>query len=570
MKFSHKMPFGTEVLENGVIFRLYAPDVDELILVLNNKEYVMDKKEQGFFEIFVRDSKEGDRYGFKLSNGLTVPDSASKYQPEDVHELSEVVDSNSFDWENDVNWNGIDWEKAVFYELHVGTFSSKGTFKAVEEKLDYLKELGITAVEIMPVSDFPGKRGWGYDGVLPFAPESSYGKPEDLKNLIKSCHEKGIAIFLDVVYNHFGPDGNYLYCYAKNTFFDEKIKTPWGEGINFDNPVVRKFFINNALYWLKEYRFDGLRLDAVHAIPDTSFIRELAERINREFSNGRKVHLVVENDDNASEFLSDNLYKAQWNDDFHHVVHIAMTGEKNGYYEDYVKNPLSYYLSKVIAEGFAYQGEVSVHREGRQRGHDSKSLNPSRFINFIQNHDQVGNMALGERINKFADKNKLKCITALYLLMPSIPMVFMGEEWHASTPFLYFCDFEGSLADAVRNGRRHEFSKFPEFSNPEKMNLIPDPNNSLTFESSKLNWDENEKDFHKETLEFYKKLLKIRKEYIVPIISRIENSRAEILEDDSLKVVWVTKDGQELELLLDLDKNKISFWLNKKDIFLIN
>ena len=412
-------------------------------------------------------------------------------------DASEVIDPSAYAW-RDERWHGRPWAEAVIYELHVGTFSPEGTFAGVERRLDYLRDLGVTAIELMPIADFPGKRNWGYDGVLPYAPDAAYGRPEDLKRLVDAAHERGLMMFLDVVYNHFGPEGNYLNAYACE-FFTERHKTDWGAAINFDGAAsraVRDFFIHNALYWLEEYHFDGLRFDAVHAIVDDSqphILVELAEAVRAGPAADRHIHLVLENDRNEARYLrytddgKPRHYNAQWNDDFHHAFHVLLTGEKDGYYSDYA-DPVTRHLGRCLAEGFAYQGEPSPFRDGKPRGEPSAELPPAAFVTFLQNHDQIGNRALGERLGALTRPERLRAATVAWLLAPARPMLFMGEEFAASSPFLFFCDFGPELAQAVTNGRRREFARFEQFSSREMQERIPDPNHPDTFERSRLDW----------------------------------------------------------------------------------
>ena len=566
MKRNHRMPFGAEYREDGgVRFRLWAPKAQRVKVSLETKQsgsHSMAKLEGGWFELGVGDARPGDRYRYLIDGSIEVPDPASRFQPADVHGPSEIVDPNAFDW-NDENWQGRSWEEAVIYELHVGAFSPEGTFAAVEKKLDYLAGLGVTAIELMPVSDFPGRRNWGYDGVLPYAPDSSYGRPEDLKRLIQSAHERDLMVLLDVVYNHFGPDGNYLREYAPQ-FFTDRHRTPWGEAINFDGPdsrVVRDFFIHNALYWLEEYHFDGLRLDAVHAILDDSrpdILVELAETVRETFGPDRHVHLILENADNASRYLRRTdperlpLYDAQWNDDFHHALHVLLTGETDGYYRDYSAEPVRY-LGRCLAEGFAFQGDFSEY-EGANRGEPSADLPPICFVNFLQNHDQIGNRAFGERITELAGEDALKAGLAILLLAPSPPLLFMGEEFGASTPFLFFCDFAGDLATTVTNGRRNEFSRFEKFRSDEVRAQIPEPNSESTFERSKLEWQTVTEPFHKNWLDFYRELLSIRRDAIIPLLKDVNARRAHynVFGKNGLSVNWSLGDKGFLTLLANL------------------
>jgi maltooligosyltrehalose trehalohydrolase len=568
MKRRHNMPFGAEYREDGSThFRLWAPAATKVELCLGENEGVpilLEQRNTGWFELVTNRAKPGTRYSYKTNDSLVVPDPASRFQPADVHKPSEVVDPFDFDWQ-DANWLGRPWGEAVLYELHVGTFTLSGTFAGVHDKLDHLAELGITAIELMPVSDFPGKRNWGYDGVFPFAPDSSYGRPNDLKELVQSAHSRGIMMVLDVVYNHFGPEGNYLNSYAPQ-FFTDRHHTPWGNGINFDgrdSRTVRDFFINNALFWLAEYHFDGLRLDAVHAIADDSspdILTEIADAVHKSIEPNRHVHLILENDRNQSRYLQRSnhdcrpkRYTAQWNDDFHHTLHVITTGERDGYYVDYAECPL-YQLGRCLAEGFAYQGEKSLLRKGEIRGESTKGLPLAAFIDFLQNHDQIGNRAFGERITTLAEPRALRAVTAILLLAPSIPMLFMGEEFGATTPFLFFCDFENELAAAVTEGRRNEFAQFARFSDPAVRDQIPDPNAVATFDASRLDWSALDRQPHRDWLTLYRHLLKLRREYIVPRLSaacKIE-ANYEIQGDHGLTVNWKFPDNSSLALLANL------------------
>ena len=555
--------FGTEVLTDGSIdFNFWAPDSSEVKLCVKQdddsfQELPMELKEDGWFSLNTDKAKVGSQYMFRIESGLMVPDPASRFQAGDVHSPSLVVNPDEFDWGRD-DWKGRHWEETVLYEIHTGTFSAQGTFLAIKEKLNYLKELGVTAIELMPVADFPGSRNWGYDGVLQFAPDRSYGTPDELKNLIKTAHRKGLMVFLDVVYNHFGPDGNYLYCYAKSNFFEHKHSTPWGDAINFENRYVRDFYIQNVLYWLEEYRFDGLRFDAVHAIKDNSpvnILEEIADAVKSRIKD-RHVHLVLENDDNIAKPLEKH-YEAQWNDDFHHCAHIQLTGEKGGYYKDYTEHQTpTWYLARCLAEGFAYQGEVSSYRENIPRGEKSTHLQTSSFVNFLQNHDQVGNRAFGERIASLTSKEALKAMVCLYLLAPSVPLLFMGEEWGCENPFLFFCNFGDELSDSIRDGRRREFSRFPEFTDPANRERIPDPTLEETFINSQPDWDKIDQDM----LDFYKKMLKIRQEQIVPLIPKIKHAESsfEVMEEGCFKVKWHTEERKTLEVIANLSDNDVS------------
>jgi len=418
----------------------------------------------------------------------------------------------------------------------------------------------------MPVADFPGRRGWGYDGVLPYAPEAAYGTPDDMKRLVAAAHQRGLMVFLDVVYNHFGPDGNYLHAYAQ-AFFNPDVPTPWGAAINFDGArcrTVRDFFIHNALYWIEEFHLDGLRIDAVHAMHDRSklhFVDELARAVRAGPGRERPVHLILENDVNDAERLarhadgSPRLADAQWNDDVHHTLHVMASGETDGYYIDFAAEPQRL-LGRAVAEGFSYQGDASIYRDGEARGTPSTHLPPLAFVNSTQTHDQVGNRAFGERIAMLADaqgrNDALRALLACVLLAPSPPMLFMGEEYAASTPFLYFCDFEGELAQAVTRGRRNEFSRFARFSDPARRDLIPDPNAESTFLKSKLDWAERDQLGHAEWLALYRELLRLRHQHLVPKLAHARSGRLELPAPGCVMVQWPLGDRARWHLLANL------------------
>jgi malto-oligosyltrehalose trehalohydrolase len=513
------MRFGAQPGADGVRFALWAPAARSVDLVVDEKSLPMQGLDGGWFERAEPAAKAGTLYRYRIDGELLVPDPASRFQPQDVEGPSEVLDP-SFPW--DEAWKGRPWEEAVIYELHVGTFTPEGTYLAASRKIAHLKELGVTAVELMPLADFAGRRNWGYDGVLPYAPDSAYGRPEDLKAFVQAAHRAGLMVFLDVVYNHFGPKGNYLHRYAPQ-FFTERHKTPWGAAIDFGNRWVREFFIQNALYWLREYRFDGLRFDAVHAIKDdstTHVLFEMAERLRREFP---RCHLILENDANQARYLK--AYTAQWNDDVHHAFHVLATGESQTYYVSYKDAPAKH-LARCLAEGFAYQGEISPF-SGEARGEPSAHLRPGAFVDFLQNHDQVGNRAFGDRLITLTDEEALRCLTAILLLAPSIPMLFMGEEWGCRQPFQFFCDFEGELGEAVRAGRRREF---PHISD------MPDPVAEATFAQCVLAWKDARTRAGKTWLAFYRELLTLRRERIVPL--RARNGSYRMLGRRAFEVRW--------------------------------
>ncbi|WP_372620052.1 malto-oligosyltrehalose trehalohydrolase [Falsiroseomonas sp.] len=527
-------------------FRLFAPAHATIGLELDGADPLPMHAADGWHELHVEQARAGTRYRFVLPDGLRVPDPASRFQPEDVHGPSEVVDPAAHAW-HDAGWTGRRWEEAVIYELHIGAFTPEGSFRAAIGRLDHLVALGVTAIEIMPVAAFPGARNWGYDGVQIFAPDASHGRPEDLKALVEAAHARGLIVLLDVVYNHFGPEGNYLHPIARDTFFTERHHTPWGAALNFDGPEsrpVRDFFIHNALYWIEEFHLDGLRLDAVHAILDDGprdVLTELAERV-RAAAPGRHIHLVLENEGNeASRLPRDSegrprLYTAQWNDDVHHVLHVAATGESAGYYGEYLGDTRK--LARALAEGFAFQGEHMPYR-GHARGEPSAHLPPTAFVAFIQNHDQIGNRAFGERITSLAPEDAVRAIAATYLLLPQVPMLFMGEEWGAMQPFPFFCDVGPELADAVREGRRAEFARFPEFRDPAARARIPDPLAGSTFASAKLRWEDASRPPHAAWLDWYRRILALRHAEIVPRLGAIRSGGAwEIIGESAVALRW--------------------------------
>ena len=548
----HPMPFGAEVLgDGGVRFRLWAPGAREVDLLLKDRTCAMKPLDGGWYET-VEKAAAGALYKYRIDAKHEVPDPASRFQPRDAEGPSEVIDPHAFQW-RDEDWRGRPWQEAVIYELHVGTFSSQGTYAGVASKLSYLRDLGVTALELMPLSDFAGRRNWGYDGVLPYAPDSAYGRPEALKALVQAAHQAGLMVLLDVVYNHFGPKGNFLGLYAPQ-FFTERHKTPWGAAINFAEERVREYFIHNALYWLEEYRFDGLRLDAVHAIVDDSprhVLEDLAAAV-RARDPDRHVHLVLENDHNQARFLGEGRYDAQWNDDVHHTYHVLATGESDGYYAAYAEAPARQ-LARCLAEGYAYQGEVSPFSKA-PRGEPSRHLPPSAFVGFLQNHDQIGNRAYGERLALLADERKLKVLSSILLLAPSPPLLFMGEEWGCHQPFLFFCDFAGELGEAVRNGRREEFAGFAAFADPKVRARIPDPLSEQTFKRSVLRWRDTRSAQGRAWIAHYRKLLELRAAEIAP--RRFGPGRYRMLSDRAFEVAWEGAVGR-LQLLANVGDSAV-------------
>lgn len=569
----HHMPFGAQPLSGGgTRFGLWAPTARRVDLCVETATaqniYELQAEADGWYTRTV-DLGAGTRYRYRIDGDLEVPDPASRFNPDDVGGPSVVVDPSDFDWPDD-GWRGRPWHEAAIYELHVGTFTREGTYAAAQGKLDHLVDLGITAIELMPIAEFPGQHNWGYDGVLPFAPDARYGPPDELKGLICAAHAKGLMVFLDVVYNHFGPQGNFLHRYAA-PFFTERHHTPWGAAINFDDigsRTVRDFYLHNALYWLEEYRFDGLRFDAVHAIRDDSaphIVNQIAQHVHDAIGTQRHVHLILENEHNGAECLARgradrDRHDAQWNDDVHHCLHALITGEKDGYYVDYAPpagNTLRL-LARALVEGFAYQGEASALRDGALRGEPSAHLPPTCFIDFLQNHDQIGNRALGERIGQLAPPEAMRAGVAVLLLSPHVPMLFMGEEWNARQPFLFFCDFEPELAALVREGRRGEFSRFERFRDEHARLLIPDPCALHTFARSCLDWDALADPAHREWVDWYRRLLALRAREIAPRLDGARGLAHSVSDAGELCASWQMGDGTRLHLCANLQSRPIA------------
>jgi len=526
-------------------FRLWAPSLAAVTLEVQGMAPLpMQPGPDGVFETEAR-CGPGARYRYRVAPGLAVPDPASRLQDGDVHDASIVVD-DAHPWRHP-DWRGRPWHETVACEAHPGLL---GGYSGIERRLPQWARLGVTAVQLMPVADFAGERNWGYDGVLPYAPERRYGSPEALRRMIDTAHGLGMMVFLDVVYNHFGPEGNYLPRYAPE-FFRSDRDTPWGAAIDFRRPQVRRFFAENALYWLSAYRFDGLRLDAVHAISEPGWLPEMARFVRSALEPGRHIHLMLENDDNDAALLEQG-FDAQWNDDGHHVLHHLLTGESQGYYADYADRPAQR-LARCLAEGYAYQGEASASREGRRRGSPSAHLPPTAFMLFLQNHDQVGNRAQGERlVSLCGDGPALRAAVALQLLAPQIPLLFMGEEWGAREPFLYFTGYrDADLAAAVREGRRREFAAFADYARPAQQAAIPDPNAPATWRRCLLpgappdararNW-----------LAYYRGLLALRRREIVPRLPGARATGARAVGPAAARACWRLGDGSRLSLHVNL------------------
>ncbi|HEV7635014.1 MAG TPA: malto-oligosyltrehalose trehalohydrolase [Bradyrhizobium sp.] len=551
--------FGARLTADGGSFRLWAPAAKRVDLLLE-KSHPMRPAGDGWFSADITGVKGGARYQFRIDDEIDVPDPASAFQPEDISGPSEVIDHASYRWRAS-GWRGRPWHETILVETHVGTFTREGSYRAMIDKLDHLVATGITALELMPLADFSGRRNWGYDGVLWYAPDSVYGRPDDLKLLIDEAHLRGLMVFLDVVYNHFGPEGNYLGRYAPE-FFTE-AQTPWGSAIDYRVQQVRAFAIENALYWLREYRFDGLRLDAVHAIPEQgeiSMLHDLSVAAGKlAAETGRHVHLVLENDDNVASLLDpeqdppQGKYRAQWNDDYHHAWHVLLTTETHGYYSDYQHAPLRD-IARALGSGFVYQGEASAHRDGQLRGEPSGKLPPTAFVNFLQNHDQIGNRALGDRLEGTADPKAIEAALAITLLAPTIPMLFMGEEWGSRAPFPFFCDFHGDLAEAVRKGRQKEFAGAYEKYGDE----VPDPLDLSTLQSTILDWPSRGEQAVHTRLKFVQQLLAIRRREIIPRLVGAAFGDADAADNSLLTASWRMSDGAVLRLEANLSNSGIA------------
>ena len=521
-------------------FRVWTPNLALVgVRLLSTDRIVpMERIGRGYHEAVMDDVRPGELYFFHLGQDRQRPDPASRFQPQGVHGPSQVVDPQ-FTW-NDEGWRGLALEDYVIYELHVGVFTEAGTFEAAIAQLDDLVELGVTAVELMPVAQFPGRRNWGYDGVYPFAVQNSYGGTLGLKELVDACHRRGLAVILDVVYNHLGPEGNYIADFGP--YFTDRYKTPWGLAINFDGPEsdeVRNFFIQNALYWLVDFHIDALRLDAVHAILDhapVTFMEELVDAVRSEAARlKRRMFLIAESADNNARLIREQErggygLDAQWNDDFHHCLRTVLTGERAGYYADYGNLAQ---LAKACREGFAYSGEYSPYRR-RRHGSSSRDLPANRFVVFAQNHDQVGNRRLGDRLIAVASFEDLKLAAGLTILSPFIPLLFMGEEYGESAPFPYFVEHsDPELIEAVRRGRRLEFAAF------QWQDEMPDPQDETTFLSAKLHHELRGGGKHRVLREFYRDLIKLRK--TLPALKHLAKDSMEVIDKENQKVLIIQR-----------------------------
>jgi maltooligosyltrehalose trehalohydrolase len=536
-------------------FSVWAPRARTVAVCAGSHSYPLQQQEQGWWRGTIAELQPGDKYQFQIDDGDPIPDPRSPFQPEGVHGPSQIVDHAAFQW-SDAHWQARPLSSAVIYELHLGTFTNEGTFAAAIERLDYLVELGVTHVELMPVSEFSGTAGWGYDGVDLYAPHHAYGTPDDLKRLVDACHAKGLAVLLDVVYNHLGPNGNYLSRFGP--YFTERYHTPWGAAVNLDQAdsfEVREFLLENALMWLRHYHFDGLRIDAVHAFHDTSavhFLEDLARRVAHLSAHlGRYLILIAESDLNDPKVVTPREaggfgIDAQWSDDFHHALHTVLTGERSGYYEDF--GALAQ-LAKALREAFVYDGVRSRHRR-RLHGRRVALLSGHHFLAYAQNHDQVGNRAKGERLAHLVSVGRAKIAAALVFTSVYIPMLFQGEEFGASSPFQYFTHHDDpDLAKAVSEGRRNEFRGFG--WSPDD---IPDPQHVDTFKRSKLKWEELNDEPHATLLAWHRELIALRRAYAS--LTDGEMEKVAVRFDEQAK--WLSMKRGVVELICNFgDKQSI-------------
>jgi maltooligosyltrehalose trehalohydrolase len=549
--------------EGASEFTVWAPLVKSMavkVLAAPERLVPMVRNGSGYWTATVSDLPAGTRYLYRLDNDRDRPDPASHFQPQGVHGPSEIVDHTAFSWQ-DTAWKGVPLPSLIMYELHIGAFTEEGTFDAAISRLAGLKELGINAIELMPVAQFPGSRNWGYDGVYPYAVQNTYGGPEGLKRFVDACHSRGIAVILDVVYNHLGPEGNYLWDFGP--YFTDKYRTPWGQAINFDGAYsddVRNYFVNNALHWVREYHLDALRIDAIHGIFDFSakhFLQELGEAVHLEAEAlGRNVQVIPESDLNDVRVINPVEIggygmDAQWNDDFHHAVHTLITGELKGYYVDFGKVEQ---MGEALREGFIYSGQYSCFRK-RRHGSSSKERPAHQFVVFSQNHDQIGNRMLGERMSKLASFEALKLAAGLVIFSPSLPLLFMGEEYGEEAPFLYFVSHgDKDLIDAVRKGRREEFKHFSWEGEP------PDPQSEETFRASKIDWQTRLRGHHHVLFGFYAQLIRLRRE--MPALSELDRSRLHVSVVPEANVItmrrWDGFNASQVYALFNFERNDVN------------
>jgi maltooligosyltrehalose trehalohydrolase len=555
------MKVGANYLGNGDCkFTVWSPYLKTVALeVVAPKQRLIPMQQQGnYWHVTAANIEPGTLYFYQLNGHESRPDPASNFQPHGVHGASQVID-HSFIW-HDGHWSGIPWEALIIYELHVGTFTHEGTFAAIIPRLKYLRDLGINAIELMPIAQFPGESNWGYDGVYPFAVQNSYGEPQQLKILVDACHQQGIAVILDVVYNHFGPEGNYTGCFG--SYLTQTYRTPWGNALNFDDADsydVRQFFIQNALYWLQEYHIDGLRLDAIHAIYDLGakhFLAELAENVTvLSQTQGRKFYLIAESDLNDPKVIRPQALggygiDAQWSDDFHHALYTLLTGDRTGYYADFGKCE---HLAKAYTDSFVYDWKYSRFRQ-RFHGNNARDRPFHQFIVASQNHDQIGNRILGERLSQLVSFAALKLAAGAVILSPYIPLLFMGEEYGEDTPFMYFVSHsDPDLIQAVREGRKREFAAFHAGGEP------PDPESPTTFFRCKLDWQKHQQGKHKILYNFYQHLIQLRQKLLIGMTGDRQSFEADCIENK--KLVWWRRYYPDTQIicLMNFNQTDITF-----------
>lgn len=555
MKHVHRMPFGASFhAVDGCRFRIWAPAASDVQLVLDGKSFPCPPAVAGWWSATLA-ADRGSRYHW-LVDGTPVPDPASRSNPEGPHRSSEVVDPSEFEWT--CAWSGRPWDQTIAYQVHIGSFTPEGSFAAAADRLPDLAALGITAIQLMPVATSSGAFGWGYDGVLIYAPNPNYGTPNDLKAFVDRAHQLGLMVFLDVVYNHFGPDGNFLPSYAPS-FESSTHETGWGKAVNFDGEGaanVREFIIQNAIYWLEEFQFDGLRLDAVHAMVDDSptHIVEALTRRAHAMCPGRHVHIILENDHNNPRRLGfpADLCEGQWNGDFHHCLHVLMTGESSSYYSEYVDDPVGR-LARVLTLGFSRAGAEEARRDRRPRHDATSTISLVNAVDFLQCHDQVGNRAFGERLNALSSVAAQRLASALLLLSPSIPMLFMGEEFGSHRPFLYFADVPAELQEALRAGRRQEFKDGPDHERAQHEEA-PDPCSRDSFLASKLETPDSLDGGQRATRDWTRRLLHLRQQALCPHLRQLGVGTHRFIRHGAsgLRIDWDFGEGRVLRARVNL------------------
>ena len=573
--------FGAIPVRDGVRFRVSAPSMSRLTLVIHDggaaADYEMTPDSDGVFQAVVAGASAGTHYSYRLDGGELRPDPATRYQPCGVHAPSQVIDPDAFTWTDD-QWRGVPVADRILYELHIGTFTPEGTFAAATAKLEALRDGGVTVIEIMPLADFAGDRNWGYDGVCLYAPSRAYGHPDDLRRLVDHAHRLGASVMFDVVYNHLGPEGAYLTQF-NSRYFTTRHSTPWGNGVNLDGPgseMVRRFIIDNAAHWIREYHADGLRLDATHALveeSDGAIVRDLVAHVRA--SSARPVFIHAEDDRNLSAMVDDPArggwgLDAVWADDFHHVMRRLLSGDRYGYYADFAGTVGE--LARTIERGWLFSGQKSPRRNVA-RGTDPSAIPMHRFVVCLQNHDQIGNRAFGDRLHHVVAPESWRAASVILLTVPMTPLIFMGQEWAASSPFRFFTDLEPGLGVSVTEGRRREFAEFPEFSSEEKRAAIPDPQARSTFDASRLCWDERGTPPHCFALNLYRALMTLRRDHPTLGASTQLCGEAVALDDDTIAMrraldddeFWVvarfrTSGNADLAALVDADKRSHASW----------